>query len=91
MEVALDILFFVLIFVVFLVTIFVAVVGSLALASLIGRKVYHVTNKVTENSIVKFIVALIFAIPTLAFSTTVCRMLYEKIGLFGLFERFGFV
>jgi len=91
MEAALDILVFVLVFAVFLIVVLVAVIGSLALASLVGRKAYHATSKVTENSFAKLIVALIFAGPTLVLSTTGSRLLFEKIGLLGVFGRYGFV
>jgi len=86
-----EIFVYVLMFGLFLIYGLTVVIVSLALASLIGRKAYQITNNVTESILAKSVVAIIFAVPTLALSATGCRFLTEKIGLFGLFERYGFV
>ena len=91
MGAALDILLHIFMFALFLIYVFAAVIGSMALGTLAGRKTYHAANRLTQKSSIKFIVGLLIAIPIFVLTVSALRFLTEKIGLFGLFEKFGFV
>ena len=78
----------ILMFFLFLLILLPGLLGCLWITSLVGRKVYNVSGRLTERTIVRTLFALVFAVPTFVLSPLAVRFVFEK---FGLFERFGFV